>query len=157
MSTSEGCRCPCHTEAENVSGTVLWITRGNERSLRISLPFPLITTSTPAGCALMLRPGGTATARRIAKLCVSGCCAATATYSMMAKKMAASLMGQLRTNSCPKLPAIGSLLDQPPDEGFAHRPVPLRRPDDLLHNHTVAVDHPTLGHARRLVGPLNRP
>ncbi len=59
----------------------------------------MITTVTFAGCCRMLRPGGTATATCIAKLCVSGCCAATATYSMIAKKMAASLIGQFRTNS----------------------------------------------------------
>src|SRR2546425_5383623 len=51
--------------------------------------------------------------------------------------------------------AIGALRDQSPDEGFVHRAVPFRRPDHLLHNHAVPVDHPALGHARRLVGPLD--
>src|SRR5437867_12285375 len=51
--------------------------------------------------------------------------------------------------------AIGPLRDQSPDESFVHRAVPFRRPDHLLHNHAVPVDHPALGHARRLVGPLD--
>src|SRR5213083_3634157 len=37
--TSDGCRWMLHTEPENVSGIVLRIMRGNERSFRLSLPF----------------------------------------------------------------------------------------------------------------------
>src|SRR3979490_3183196 len=131
----------------------LRITRGKERSLRISLPFPVITTVTPAGCCRTVRPGGMPMASRMAKLCDRGCCAATATYSMMAKNTAASLIGQLRTNSCAIL--ARTVIDQPPDQGFVHRSVPLGGTDHLLDDHPVAVDHPALGHAGRLVGPLD--
>src|SRR3989449_3420424 len=51
--------------------------------------------------------------------------------------------------------AIGALRDQSPDEGFVHRAVPFRRPDHLLHNPPLPVDPPALGHARRLVRPLD--
>src|SRR5919197_4203988 len=95
-------------------------------------------------------------ASRMGKLCVSGCCAATATYSMIAKNTAASLMGQLRVNSCPRLIAIGMLLDQPLDQRLVHRAVPLGGPDDLLHDHAAAVDHPALRHSCGLIGPLDR-
>src|SRR2546422_5131665 len=133
----------------------LRITRGKERSLRISLPFPVITTVTPAVCCRTVRPGGMPTASRMAKLCDRGCCAATATYSMMAKNTAASLIGQLRTNSCPRLER--TVIDQASDQGFVHGTVPLRGADHLLHDHPVAVDHPTFGHAGRLVGLLDGP
>src|SRR5437762_9544758 len=108
----------------------LRITRGKERSLRISLPVPAITTVTPAGCCRTVRPGGMAIARRMAKLCDKGCCAATATYSMTAKNRAASLIGQLRMNSCPRL--ARTVIDQPPDQRFVHGTVPLRGADHLL-------------------------
>src|SRR5881409_4224851 len=115
----------------------LRITRGKERSLRISLPVPAITTVTPPVCCRTVRPGGMQIASRMAKLCDRGCCAATATYSMMAKNMAASLIGQLRTKSCPML--TRGLIDQPPDEGFVHRTVPLGRADHLLHDDPIAI------------------
>src|SRR5438046_9541513 len=98
-----------HTDPENVSGMVLRIVRGKERSFRISLPLPLNVTVTPTGCSRTERPGGTVTASRRAKRCDSGCCAATATYSMTAKKMAASFAGHMRANSCPTVTRIDEL------------------------------------------------
>src|SRR5205823_833402 len=83
------------------------------------------------------------------KLCASGCCAATATYNMAAKKPAASLIGQLRTSSCPTL--ARTLIHEPPDEGFVDRAVPLGGPDHLLDDHAVGADDPGLGDARGLV------
>src|SRR5713101_4398218 len=153
ISTSLGWSWMRHSEAENVSGMTLRITRGKERSLRISLPLPEITTFTPAGCCRTVRPGGMPIASRRAKLCVRVCCAATATYSMIAKNRAASLIGQLRTNSCPRL--ARTVIDQSPDQGFIHRAIPLRGADHLLDDHPVAIDHPALGHAGRLVGTLD--
>src|SRR2546427_204866 len=128
-------------------------TRGKERSLRISLPFPEIPTITPEGCCRTVRRGGMPIASRRAKLCVRVCCAATATYSMIEKNRAASLIGQLRTNSCPRL--ARTVIDQSPDQGFIHRAIPLRGADHFLDDHPVAIDHPALGHAGRLVGPLD--
>src|SRR5881397_3092231 len=151
MSTSEACSSTRHIEAEKVSGIVLRMTRGNERSFMISLPLPLIRTVTPSGCCRTVRPGGIATASRTAKLWERGCCAATATYSITAKNIAASLMGQLRTNSCPRLPRI----DQLPDQGLGDGSVPLRGPDHLLDDDPVAVDDEALGHAGGLVDPLD--
>src|SRR5947208_1984056 len=126
----------------------LRITRGKERSLRISLPFPAITTVTPAVCWRTVRPGGMPIASRMAKICDRGCCAATATYNMMAKNTAASLIGQLRTISCPRL--ARTVIDQPPDQNFVHGTVPLRRADYFLDDHPVAIDHPPFGHACRV-------
>src|SRR3989454_5508039 len=142
-----------HSEAENVSGMTLRITRGKERSLRISLPVPVITTRTPAGCCRTARPGGIVIASRRAKLCVRGCCAATATYSMIAKNMAANLIGQLRTNSCARL--ARTVIDQPPDQGFVHGTVPLRGADHFLDDHSVAIDQEALGHAGGLIRLLD--
>src|SRR2546425_3125535 len=153
ISTSLGWSWMRHSEAENVSGMTLRITRGKERSLRISLPLPEITTFTPAGCCRTVRPGGMPIASRRAKLCVRVCCAATATYSMIEKNRAASLIGQLRTNSCPRL--ARTVIDQSPDQGFIHRAIPLRGADHFLDDHPVAIDHPALGHAGRLVDPLD--
>src|SRR2546430_12187134 len=113
----------------------LRITRGKERSLMISLPLPVMPTVTPGGCWRPVRPGGMPRARRMAKLCASGCCAATATYSMTAKKPAASLIGQFRTSSCAMLPR--TLIDQPPDEGLVDGSVPLGGPDHLLDDDAV--------------------
>src|SRR5256885_9524640 len=127
------------SEAEKVSGMTLRITRGKDRSLRISLPFPAMTTVTPVGCWRTVRPGGVAMTSRMAKLCDSGCCAATATYSMIAKNSAASLIGQLRTNGCPRLPR--TVIDQPPDQGFVQRAGPLRGADHFHHDHPVARGH----------------
>src|ERR1043166_3048585 len=73
---------------------------------------------------------------------------------MIAKNTAASLIGQLRTKSCPMLTAI---VDEPADEGFIDRAVPLGRADHLLDDDPVAIYHPALGHARRLVVALDRP
>src|SRR5437588_201899 len=154
-STSVGCSCTRHAAAEKVSGMTLRITRGKVRSLRISLPLPVMTTVTPAGCWRTVRPGGTTTASRMAKLCASGCCAATATYNMAAKKPAASLIGQLRTSSCPTL--ARTLIHEPPDEGFVDRAVPLGGPDHLLDDHAVGADDPGLGDARGLVRLLDGP
>src|SRR5947209_10552161 len=92
MSTSDACRWMLHTDPEKVSEIVLRMVRGNERSFMISLPLPVTVTVTPAGCCRTARPGGTVTASRRAKRCDSGCCAATATYSMTAKNIAASLI-----------------------------------------------------------------
>src|SRR6266571_3723233 len=47
------------------------------------------------------------------------------------------------------------LIEEPPDQGFVHRAVPLRRPDHLFHDATVAIDHEALGHPRRLVALLD--
>src|SRR5881628_2836730 len=115
----------------------LRITRGKERSLRISLPFPVITTVTPPVCCRTVRPGGMPIASRMAKLCDRGCCAATATYS------------------CHRL--ARTVIEQPPNQGFVHGAVPLRGADHLLDDHPVAIDHPALGHAGCLVDLLDRP
>src|SRR2546430_17513148 len=149
-SPAVGRSCPRHPDAEKVSGMILRITRGKERSLRISLPLPVMTTVTPPGCWRTVRPGGMPTARRMAKVCASGCCAATATYSMAAKKPAASLIGQFRTSSCARL--ARTLIDEPPDEGFVDGSVPLGGPDHLLDEDAVGANHPALGDARGLVG-----
>src|SRR5438105_470974 len=151
MLTSDGCRWMLHTDPENVSGIVLRIVRGNERSFRISLPLPLSVTVTPAGCCRTERPGGTVTASRRAKRCDSGCCAATATYSMMAKKIAASLIPQFRVNSCPMLTGI----DELSNEQLVHWSVPFRRADHLLDDDAVAVDHEALGNAGGLIDLLD--
>src|SRR5436309_1016603 len=142
-----------HSEVENVSGMTLRITRGKERSLRISLPFPAITTVTPAGCCRTVRPGGMAIASRMTNVCDKGCCAATATYSMIAKNRAASLIGQLRTNSCPRL--ARTVIDQPPDQGLVHGTVPLRGADHLLDDDAIAIDQEALGHASGLIRLLD--
>src|SRR2546427_535771 len=149
--TSDGCRWMLHTDPENVSGIVLRIMRGNERSFRISLPFPLTVTVTPTGCSRTERPGGTVTASRRAKRWDMGCCAATATYSMTAKKIAASLIGQLRAKSCPMLTRI----DELSDEDLVHRPVPFCRADHLLDDDAVPVDDEALGDAGGLIDPLD--
>src|SRR5207249_1411118 len=138
---------------ENVSGIVLRIMRGNERSFRISLPLPLTVTVTPVGCSRTERPGGTVTASRRAKRWDSGCCAATATYSMIAKKIAASLIGQLRAKSCPMLTRI----DELSNENLVHRPVPFRRADHLLDDDAVPVNDEAFGDAGGLIGPLDGP
>src|SRR5947207_2760736 len=142
-----------HTDPENVSGMVLRIMRGNERSLRISLPLPLNVTVTPAGCCRTERPGGTVTMSRRAKRCDSGCCAATATYSITAKKIAASLIAQFRANSCPMLTGIDELAD----EELVHGSIPLRRADHFLDDDPVPVDHKALRHAGRLIDRLDAP
>src|SRR5213080_5114740 len=140
-----------HTDPENVSGMVLRIVRGKERSFRISLPLPLNVTVTPTGCCRTERPGGTVTTSRRAKRCDSGCCAATATYSMTAKKIAASLIPQFRVNSCPMLTGI----DELPDEQLVHRSVPFRRADHLLDDDPVPGDHEALGDAGCLIDLLD--
>src|SRR6266576_2575397 len=142
-----------HTDPENVSGMVLRIMRGNERSLRISLPLPLNVTVTPAGCCRTERPGGTVTMSRRAKRCDSGCCAATATYSITAKKIAASLIAQFRANSCPMLTGI----DELPDEELVDGSIPLRRTDHFLDDDPIPVDHEALGYAGRLIDLLDAP
>src|SRR5438477_7283776 len=142
-----------HTDPENVSGMVLRIMRGNERSLRISPPLPLKVTVTPAGCCRTKRPGGTVTMSRRAKRCDSGCCAATATYSITAKKIAASLIAQFRANSCPMLTGIDELAD----EELVHGSIPLRRADHFLDDDPVPVDHKALRHAGRLIDRLDAP
>src|SRR3989442_5894153 len=113
-----------------------------------------MTTVTAAGCWRTVRPGGMPMASCITKLCDRVCCAATATYSMIAKNSAASLIGQLRTISCPRL--ARTVIDQPPDQGFVHGSVPLRGADHFLDDYPVAIDHPALGHAGRLVVLLDR-
>src|SRR5437867_11573988 len=104
------------------------------------------------GACRSARPGGGATDSRRAKVSVSGCCAATATYSITAKNSAASLSSQFRRKNCPTLPGI----EEPPDEGLVHVPVPLRLADHLLDEHAVAVDHEARGRACPLVGCLSR-
>src|SRR5437899_9953889 len=151
MLTSEGVGWLLETGPENVSWTVLRIMRGNERSFRISLPVPLKVTVTRTGCCRTERPGGTVTASRRAKRCDRGCCAATATYSMTAKKIAASLIPQFRVNSCPMLTGI----DELPDEQLVHRSVPFRRADHLLDDDPVPVDHEALGEAGGLIDLLD--
>src|SRR5256714_1696369 len=143
-------------------GTMRTIPSGKERSWRISLPLPVMTTVTPPGCWRTVRPGGMPTARRMAKVCASGCCAATATYSMAAKKPAASLIGQFRTSSCPRLARtlishLSSLIQEPAHEGFVDGAVPLGSPDHLLDDDAVGTDHPALGDARGLVRLFPRP
>src|SRR5204862_2891109 len=113
-------------------------TRENNSIVNITLPYPAITTATPSVCCLTVRPGGMPIASRMAKICDRGCCAATATYNMMAKNTAASLIGQLRTISCPRL--ARTVIDQPPDQNFVHGTVPLRRADHFLDDHPVAID-----------------
>src|SRR5438093_10486255 len=149
---SPGSRCSRHTEPVSVSGTVLEMVRGMLRSFKISLPLPWTVTAMLGGAWRSARPGGGATDSRRAKVSVSGCCAATATYSITAKNTAASLSSQFRRKNCPTLPGI----DEPPDDGLVHGPVPLRRADHLLDDHAVAVDHEALGDAGRLVGCLDR-
>src|SRR5437773_10699894 len=121
----------------------LRITRGKECSLRISLPFPRITTVTPAGCCRTVRPGGMAIASRMTNVCDKGCCAATATYSMIAKNRAASLIGQLPTNSRPRL--ARPVIEQPPDQGLVHAAVPFRGADHVLDDHCVVTEHQGFG------------
>src|SRR3989454_1301023 len=150
--TSRGERCSRHSEPVSVSGTVLEMVRGMLRSFRISLPLPWTVTAMVGGACRSARPGGGAMDSRRAKLSVSGCCAATATYSITAKNSAASLSSQFRRKNCPTLPGI----DEPPDERLVHGPVPLGRADHLLDDHAVAVDHEALRDAGRLVEPLDR-
>src|SRR5205807_790950 len=150
--TSPGERCSRHSEPVSVSGTVLEMVRGMLRSFRISLPLPWTVTAMLGGAWRSARPGGGAMDSRRAKVSVSGCCAVTATYSITAKNSAASLSSQFRRKNCPTLPGI----DESPDEGLVHRPVPLRRADHLLDDHAVAVDHEALGNAGRLVELLDR-
>src|SRR2546428_684259 len=142
-----------HTDPENVSGMVLRIVRGKERSFRISLPLPLNVTVTPTGCCRTERPGGTVTMSRRAKRCDNGCCAATATYSITGKKIAASLIAQFRANSCPMLTGI----DELPDEQLVHGSIPFRRADHFLDDDPVPVDHEALGHAGGLIDVLDAP
>src|SRR5438046_9051146 len=142
-----------HTDPENVSGMVLRIVRGKERSFRISLPLPLNVTVTPTGGCRTERPGGTVTMGRRAKRCDGGCCAATATYSITAKKIAASLIAQFRANSCPMLTGI----DELPDEELVDGSIPLRRTDHFLDDDPVPVDHEALGYAGRLIDLLDAP
>src|SRR5438132_4002641 len=87
---------------------------------------------------------------------------------MMAKKPAASLIGQLRTSSCARLARtlishlsslishLSSLIKEPPDQRFVDGAVPLGGPDHFLDDHAVGADHPALGDARGLVRPLHR-
>src|SRR5256886_15725621 len=142
-----------HTGPENVSGLALRLVRGKQRSFRISLPLPLNVTVTPTGCCRTERPGGTVTMSRRAKRCGSRCCAGTATYSITAKKIAASLIAQFRANSCPTLTGI----DELPDEDLVHGPVPLRCADHFLDDDPVPVDHEALGHAGGLIDMLDAP
>src|SRR5690348_1386033 len=134
-------------EDDRVSGTATVMTCGKERSLRSSRPRPESTTETPGGWCSRVRPGGTRTTRRSAKVWVIGCWAATAMYSITARSRAASLIGQLRVTSFPRSTAI----DQPLDEVFVHGTVPRRGADDLLHDGAVPVDDEALRHARGLV------
>src|SRR2546428_547955 len=151
MSTSDACRWMLHTDPEKGSEIVLRMVRGNERSFMIWLPLPVTVTVTPGGCCRTARPGGTVTASRRAKRCDSGCWAATATYSMTAKNIAASLIGQLRTNSCPMLTGI----DELPDQDLVHRPGPFPRPRHLPDREPLPVDDEAFGHTRRLVDALD--
>src|SRR2546428_7001656 len=142
-----------HTDPEKVLEFFLQMVGGNKRILMISLPLPVTVTVTPAGCCRTARPGGTVTASRRAKRCDSGCWAATATYNMTAKNIAASLIGQLRSNSCQMLTGI----DEVPDQELVHRDVPFRRADHLLDDDAVSVDDEAFGHARGLVDALDGP
>src|SRR5213080_3835736 len=72
---------------------------------------------------------------------------------MIAKNRAASLIGQLRTNSCPRL--ARTVIDQPPDQGFVHGTVPLRGADHFLDDDAVAIDQEALGHAGGLIRRLD--
>src|SRR2546423_1094439 len=72
--------------------------------------------------------------------------------------------GTMRTSLCttessrPPIPrGRSSLTQEPPDEGFVDGSVPLGGPDHLLDDDAVGADHPALGDARGLVGPLHRP
>src|SRR5207247_9909658 len=80
-----------------------------------------------------------------------GCDEGKATYSMTAKKMAASLIGQLRAKSCPMLTRI----DELSDEDLVHRPVPFRRADHLLDDDAIPVDDEALRDAGGLINPLD--
>src|SRR5437762_678385 len=66
---------------------------------------------------------------------------------MIAKKTAASLIGQFRATKPPRLTRI----DELPDQDLVDRPVPLRRADDLLDDDAVSLDHEALRHPRGLV------
>src|SRR4029077_19269577 len=92
--TSEAWSRMCQRDPENVSGTVLLITRGSERSLSSSPPLPLSSTEMAVGSCLIERPGGATTSSSSANNWVIGCWAATATYSVPEKNSAASLPGQ---------------------------------------------------------------
>src|SRR6266567_3823379 len=59
---------------------------------------------------------------------------------MIAKKTAASLIGQFRATKPPRLTRI----DELPDQDLVDRPVPLRRADDLLDDDAVSLDHEAL-------------
>src|SRR5260370_41360549 len=113
---------------ERVRGPGGRITRRSERSLRISPPLPVNTTETVGGCWSNARPGGTSTVTLRSNDWLIGCCAATATYSISARKTAASLVGQLRGIARVRLPASEEL----PDEGLAHGDVPLGRAGGVM-------------------------
>src|SRR5216117_1406171 len=70
---------------------------------------------------------------------------------MIAKKTAASLIGQFRATKPPRLTRI----DELPDQDLVDRPVPLRRADDLLDDDAVSLDHEALRHPRGLVEALD--
>src|SRR5947199_8181826 len=151
MSSSDGFRWMSHSDPEMVSGFVLRMVRSKARMFMFSLLLPVMVPVTPTGCCRTERPGGTVTASRRAKRCDRGCCAATATYSMTAKKITASLIPQCRVNSCPMLTGI----DELPDEQLVHRSVPFRRADHLLDDDPVPVDHEALGDAGGLIDLLD--
>src|SRR5438445_40050 len=146
MSMSLALRLRIQTDAVSVSGTRSVIGR-RDRSRSISLPRPLSSTETVGGAASRARPGGGSTTIFRLNVCVTGCCAATATYSISASARAASLIAQLRVMKRVRLP----LIDQPPHQVFVHRTVPLGRPDHLLHDDAVTIDHEALRNAGRLV------
>src|SRR5438876_12269018 len=70
---------------------------------------------------------------------------------MIAKKTAASLIGQFRATNPPRLTRI----DELPDQDLVDRPVPIRRADDLLDDDAVPLDHEALRHPRGLVESLD--
>src|SRR4051812_16994650 len=150
--TSEVCSRVRQTDPENVSGMTLVIARGSERSFSSSLPLPLINTTTAPGCSFGGRPGGASTATFSVVASVSVCWAATAAYSMSAKKRAASLIGQFRAMSWVRLMGI----EQPLYQCNVYGGIPLFRADHFLDDHTIAINHEALGNARRLQGLLDR-
>src|SRR5437879_1091717 len=150
-STSLLRKAVCQTDPEKVSGTARLMTRGKVRSLSSSRPLPVTTTDTPGGALSNARPRGTSTASLSANVCVTVCWLATATYSISDRNSAAILMGQLRSRPRFRLSGI----EQTADQCFVDGPIPFRRPDHLLHDLAVAIDHERFRDAGRLVAVLN--
>src|SRR5207253_3029706 len=146
-STSAGSRWIDQVVAVNVSGTRRVMSPDRERSLRIWLPLTGIWTRTLGGLCTSARPRGSSTLSVTSTLVVTGCWSCTATYNISARNSAAPLIGQLRVMSCSRL----LFIQQPPDEHFVDRILPICGPDDAFHDHTVTIDQVTLRHSENVV------